>query len=822
MTLCLLALLAPLAPLPADVVHTRQKKTIEGKILDYPQHVEVTQADGKKVVIPRQDIACIEIAPNLIDCPEIIPFPADQVDKAVYDFISLESTLVGLPRPPDRKIVALEVFPAIRKSWELDLPGRIGDVVVCGKTLYLLQREESVDDTRKIKVAGAPFSRKVHKITVTAVDFVSGQAVFKFTVDNSEGKKELWEFAPGAPLLLASPDRVLLRVVKTGWPMDAKGNVDKSQTRSAVSHYTWDIKSRKLTENTESGLASDPKSRLFLYEDQLITLTPTGSLQFTLQSAGLSDGKPRWKTEDIGGRFHDIVGDQAYVMDNTHLYAWSLKTGKKVEKWAIQHSDGMIEAIDYDYVYHYRRKQEPRAIIGYDVRKAEKAFEIPIPERDDFKHERLVGHRLLYTDRGQTLRAFDTLQKKPMWEWKGPGTGILANLSLVGSGLTFLKDQRVHHVDLNSGATVWAVRGNFRGLVPVGEAGAVVYRMPLGMDILRRRPPPPEGARFFNANGTPLKYSLGEDAWSVPAVSGDLVYTLASSGTCYVLDAKKNEVAGTIRVSGSASTPLQAPFILENLLAVHAAGATHVFDAASRNRIFQSPDTPGRGERSPLTANGLLTLSGGAMVLSESGTGKRLWASQARGIRDFLVSGKKASAITGQGIARVDLATGETEDLCAAPPGVSILAEDGKRLYAAVGPFLAGEARPGDDFREIFKSPQQDAKVLFHFKGWMVATGGKVVFSHAGGEVAGIDPDARDESKRVVWSFPAPEFTSALLAHGGRVWFSAPGKGLFGLDAATGAEAWKAEVSDASLFTPFLFEGRPAFWSSEGWMIQPK
>lgn len=819
MTTCLLALLLPLAP---DVVNTRQKKTIEGRILDFPQHVEVTQADGKKVVIPRQDIAWIEIAPNLIECPEIIPFPADQIDKAVYDFISFENTLVGLPRPPDRKIVAVEILPKIRKAWELDLPGRIGDVLVCGRTLYLLQREESVDDTRKIKVAGAPFSRKVHKITVTAVDFVSGQTAFKFAVDNSEGKKELWEFAPGAPVLLASPDRALLRVVKTGWPMDAKGNVDKAQTRTAASLYTWDVKTKRLSENSESGLTSDPKARLFLHEDQLVTLTPTGSLQFALQSTGLPDGKSRWKTEDIGGRFYDIVGDQAYVMDNTHLYAWSLKTGKKVEKWAIQHSDGLIEAVDYDYVYHYRRRQEPRAIVGYDVRKAEKAFEIPIPERDDFRHEKLVGHRLIYTDRAQTLRAFDTLQKKLLWEWKGSGTGVMANLSLVGSGLTFFKDQKVHHLDLNTGALAWAVRGNFRGLAPVGDAGALVFRMPLGMDVLRRRAAPPEGARFFNANGTPLKFSLGEDLWSVPAGAGDLIYSLASSGTCYAIDLKKNEVAATIKVVGSATAPIQPPFLLKNRLAVSAAGATHVFDTGTRNRLFQVPDTAGRADRTPLIADGLLTLSGGLLQLSDGETGKRIWASQARGLRDFILSGKKASAISTQGLVRVDLNSGETDDTCASPPGVSLLAEDGKRLYAAVGPFLVGEARPGDDFRELYKSPQQDAKILFLFKGWLAATGGKVVFSHAGGEVTGIDPDVRNEDKRAVWSFPVPEFTSALLAHEGRVWFSAPGKGLFGLNAATGAEEWKLEVSDATLFAPFLFEGKPAFWSSEGWMIQPK
>ncbi len=815
-------LLALLAPFLADTVTTRQGKKHEGRILDYPQHIEVVPADGKKVAILKGDIAHIEIAPNLIECPEIVPFPFDLVEKAAYDYLSFERTLVCIPRPPGRKIVAIDILPKVQKVWDIDLPDRVGDPIFCGRTLHFIQREEFLDDSKKIRfgAGGVPVSKKICRLTVHAVDLGTGQTSWKLVIDNNDRKDLLWELPQTAPTLFVGPERAILRVLKTGWPMTPKGEVDKSNTKTFVTVYTYDTKAGKLIDTVDIMESLDLKSRIFLVEDQMILLTYTGGARFTLLSVGALDGKVKWKTEEIPGRIFDVVGDQAYAVDRTHLYAYSVKTGKALDKWSIQHSDGTIEAIDHNFVYYYRRRQEPRAIIGYDVRKAEKAFEIPMPERDDFKHEMLVGHRLLYTDRAQTLRVFDTLQKKLLWEWKGPGPGTLVNLSLVGSGLTFIKDGRVNHLDLNTGALAWAVRGNFRGIAPVGDAGALAHKLPMGTEILRRRITPPEGAKFFNASGTPLRFALGEDVWSAPALSGDLIYSIASSGTLYAIDPKKGDVAWSVKAAAAAPNPLLVPAAAKGRLAVYAGGSTHVYDTASKARLFQVSDVALRPDRATLTGDGLLTVTGAGVMLSDPETGKKLWDSQARRVRDFFLSGKKAYALTYTDIQEIDLATGETAETFKVPPNTSLVAVDGKRVFAAAGPHLVVEAVPRDECREVYKSSQQDLKVALRFKGALAAAGGKAIFSHAAGEVACFDPDARDDSKRTLWSFPAPDFTSALLVHGERVWFAAPGKGLLGLNAATGAVVWKADVSAASLFTPILHEGKPAFWSIEGWIMQ--
>ena len=208
-------------------------------------------------------------------------------------------------------------------------------------------------------------------------------------------------------------------------------------------------------------------------------------------------------------------------------------------------------------------------------------------------------------------------------------------------------------------------------------------------------------------------------------------------------------------------------------------------------------------------------------MLSEAGTGKRIWDAKARPALDFFLSGRKAYVLTPSEIRIIELSSGESEDTAKVPPQASLVAPDRKRIYVAAGPFLVGEAVPGEEFHEIFRSPQQDAKIQHRFKGALAAADGRLFFSHAGGEVVALNPDARDESRKILWSFPAPEFTSPLLLHGDRLWFAAPGKGLFGLNAANGSVEWKSEPGDAAAFTPFLAEGKPAFWSQEGWMIVP-
>jgi hypothetical protein len=93
-----------------------------------------------------------------------------------------------------------------------------------------------------------------------------------------------------------------------------------------------------------------------------------------------------------------------------------------------------------------------------------------------------------------------------------------------------------------------------------------------------------------------------------------------------------------------------------------------------------------------------------------------------------------------------------------------------------------------------------------------------VVYSHADGAVSYW----KDGAEKAEWNVTTLEFSSPVLVHGGRAWFAAISVGLAGVDLAEGTYKWKSAVGDAPLFTPILWEGKPAFWSSEGWLIPVK
>jgi outer membrane protein assembly factor BamB len=147
---------------------------------------------------------------------------------------------------------------------------------------------------------------------------------------------------------------------------------------------------------------------------------------------------------------------------------------------------------------------------------------------------------------------------------------------------------------------------------------------------------------------------------------------------------------------------------------------------------------------------------------------------------------------------------------------VTQLAAEGGRVFAATGPYGFGEAGSGIDFRPVFKSGLQNPGIAVKFRGALAAGAGHVYYAHADGVMSCFEGGA----EKTAWTFSAQGFTSPLLVHGGRVWLAAGGRGLYGLNAKTGAVEWSVEpVPDASAFTPFLWDGKPAFWSSDGWLV---
>ena len=136
---------------------------------------------------------------------------------------------------------------------------------------------------------------------------------------------------------------------------------------------------------------------------------------------GVKDGKKRWEAEPVTGTLHEITDEAAYASDLTHFHAISLKTGKRLEKPTIELAGGQVAEVEGGFAFLYRGRKAPKRIEIFDLKKAAAAFAVPMPEDDEYVHLRLVGNRLLYTDRMNRIHATDLGTRKEAWTWAGTG-----------------------------------------------------------------------------------------------------------------------------------------------------------------------------------------------------------------------------------------------------------------------------------------------------------------------------------------------------------------------------------------------------------------
>ncbi len=815
--LLLAVLLAP------DVVHARDGRKIEGRVHEYERFIEVEPFDPKArpVRLLRHEVLRIELAPNFVRCPEIVRFPFEHLEKIDYRYLSLRHVLVCLPQPPGKKVVGIDVVSG-RKIWEIELPNRVREPVLGGRTIYFMQRDREVDDTKKVKVQGVAFSKEVHRLTVSAYDLETLEPRWSQAFDNNDRKDLLWEFVPSLlPTLHLLPDRVIIRAVKLAFPMDKQGNVDKTNSQRFVTFTSYDPVQKKVASSVDSFEAAEMGGHPWFTSDAVVTQVYQGSARWRLACVSMKDGKIRWQSEYFtGGKIFDVTEEYAYVSDPTHLYAWSVKNGKKLANWVVEHVGGAIPEVDPNHVYLYRTKRPPRAIVGFDVRKGAEAWRIDMPDTEEFIHLLLAGHRLLYTDRSNAIHAYDTLAKKPMWKWTPAALGPITSPKVQGSALSFYKDGRITLVDLDTGRKIWEAKGSdWRSILQVGDAGVIGFKL-TGADVLHERKLP-RGAAFFSPTETPLRWALGGDAWSPPAFGPEALYTLSSGGQLAAVDLKERKLLWLHGLSKTPVAPLAPPAFHAGRVAIAVPPDLHVHDLDGKTRLFSVRHAPFRTDRAPdLVGGGLLTLTSAGLALTEMATGEKMWEVPVRGAQSYAVADNLGLVLASGSVQFVDLRTGSATQSAPVPRGAAAVAAAKGRAFVALGPFGFGEAVPDTEFRQAFKSRQQEAKTLLRFRGALAADAdGNVYYAHADGELSCFEGG----EEKTAWTFATSNFTSPLLVHGGRVWFAAPGQGLYGLNAKTGAVEWKVEpLPDAALFTPLLRDGKAAFWSTDGWMVAPE
>jgi outer membrane protein assembly factor BamB len=372
---------------------------------------------------------------------------------------------------------------------------------------------------------------------------------------------------------------------------------------------------------------------------------------------------------------------------------------------------------------------------------------------------------------------------------------------------------------LDTGQKIWEVRQPYQTILQSGDGG-IMGKQLQGHDLIRERPLP-KGAAFVTPTGTPLRFVIGDDAWSVPTLEKGILTTMSTGGQLASLDPKTKQIRWIQKVTTQTVSPLTAPIVHDGGIAVFAGGDTLCLDAEGKTKLASFRHLPLRPDRqAEVTPQGLLAVSPTAVAVVNLSNREKFWETPLHGVGAYAVSNSQVFVQTSQGLQILDLKTGAPGDVLAIPRSTSLLATDGKATWAATGPFGLYETSSDTEFKTLFKPQKQDPKMLLKgFRGALAAADGAVFYAHADGEVGRFEPGA----EKPTWTYETPGYTSSLLVHGGRLWFAAWGKGLYGLNLKTGVLEWNREgIHDANLFTPFLWEGKPAFWSTDGWLVTPE
>jgi outer membrane protein assembly factor BamB len=800
-----------------DVVVTRDNRRFEGRVLEIGQILEVEADDGRRSRLYRHEVARVEPGADFPRCPEVLPFPADLLDKVEYDYAAYRKILVALPRRGG-KIVAVDIAAA-KRLWELEVPDLLVPPMVAGSAIYFIQHKKELDETRKLKFGGSPMAKEVHRISVTAKDLESCETRWAQTIDNNDRKDVFWTVAANpAPTLHVLPDRVALRVAKDAWPVDASGNCDKTRPLKFATFVSFDPLQKRILSSVDSDDAAEAGGRPWFTPELVVLQAFINATSWRLVGVGAKDGKKRWESEPVTGTLHEITDELAYASDLVHFHAISLKTGKRAEKPVLELAGGVVADVEGGYAFLYRGRKAPKRIEVFDLKKGAVAFARPMPEDDEYVHLRLIGSRLLYTDRMNRVHALDLGTKKEAWVWAGAGPTFLQSPKLVGGGLGFYKDGRITLLDPASGQKLWDVKGNYRAVVPVGDEGFLAIRNP-GADLVRRRRLDREGL-FFTPTGAPLRYAWGgEESWSPPAVADGALYTLSSGGSVLAVNLSDRKVLWNERLSRTPVNPLSPPAVIGGAFIANLGGETQAWALSNKGRLYQARHIPLGPDRQFQVLDGLWFACATGVPVSgiDAASGKKMWDSTARGVVHYAVADGAIHAVSATQYHRIDAKTGAVADTWALPRGVTAAAAEGKRVILVSGPYGFGAPSP-EGVRTLWKARAADPKIAHRFKGQIAMAPEGVVYAHADGAVTYL----KDGAEKEEWNVATPEFTSPLLVHEGRVWFAAPQVGLAGVDLKEGRFVWKMAAADAALFTPVLWEGRPAFWSAEGWLIPAK
>lgn len=792
----------------ADVVHLRGGKQVAGRVAEFDSYIEIDTPDGKRRRIDRADIDKIVFEPRLLACPFPAPFPDESVLNGDFDFAGGGDVLVAMGRPPSKQILGFDPSTGAR-LWELSVEGRAAPPLFVGNLIYFARVQTVLDEKQKLRFQGANVSKDVCAITMTVVSARDGKEIWTQSWDNNDRDDILWTVPEGGLRFVTVGDRVVVRVQKKFWPIDKSRTLDKTQESFFVSYYVCDPEKKKFVKFETAEPVSSPG--LFFTEDLIVYATHPSTTNYRVHALALKDGKPKWSTEESEFKPVALTGDVLVLRDERQLALLSLRTGKRVDKWLVEHAGGTVVAVDHRQIYVFRNDRMPRVVLAYDLKNGKELWRIDMPDGDTYAYCGFAGSLLLYTDKFNNLIAYDTQLKKEAWRYTSSEQAQIQGMFRRGQALYLHKDAKLTMLDLATGTRFWQIRGEWTDIVPAGDF-SIVCRRRAGADLIREREVP-ANAVFLTKTRTPLRYVALDDRFTRPAFADGTLSFIGLRGVLY-----RSRMDGSLqetKISEPIDDPLP-PFAMPGVWGVTVGGKFVLHDKTGKElaRVPHSPHDPAN----PYFVSGdkLILATGGGVHCLNWKTGQKVWAVEGPAAAwGFTVAEDRLFVAESSRVHVLKMSDGTKVETIETPAGTSFAMPEGDRLLLAGGPLWTGSARRDMKYFHWQTKAKAEDSGAFRYRGANLYQPGRLIHASLDGRIVALETEKGSE----LWSRPTPKFTSPIALQGNTLYLVSYSEGLVALDVATGKEVLTVPVPDPEKWTPVEVDGKFHFWTTDGWLI---
>lgn len=811
---------APRAAGPADEVHLKNNTVLTGEAVEYDDKVLVLLADGTEKEVPRTSVSRISYSRDFIRFPVFEGYAHRLLDQHGTDIRTSAGRIIMSMGKRDVPVVVVDPTGKNPPA-EFLLPDRVGAPIIDGVWLYLLELKATFDDKQKVKIGAFEEPKKIHALTLHAINLRDMKEAYSHTFDNNDKKPLLWEFVEGVFPVVVRKDDLVLLAPKKGYPIDAKRVVDQSklQTTSTLHFIPKDPAKGKpvlidvpelfntgITETNDTIVWQEATQarRIFLYDIKRKKVKGEISVA---NGEGLAGA--------MGRLVYTVTPDALNAFDIAGTVAAPAKGGG----FPIPMKDGRIERLEPRWLVIRRGAEKGRpALEFYDPANGKQKFAVPYGVNNGLQWMGTHGKYLIFTDSRPALMAVNASTGEPFWlqDKFPPSPGL--SVARTGNTLYATHADRIHALDLHTGSFYWSAKTvGLQGVLPAG-------RNPVGYSFsslaIVREVSLPAGSKVLDPDGIPPVVRF-EVPWLAPPQSdGDLLRTVDAFGALRTVDTKTMAWDPPLPMC---KDPMNVPVLgLGPLSVCVSATGVVIFDRDQKKALVTYPvGSESLNQPIPRWGDLLVLRLPDNMLAYDLKARQELWKIPFGGPRTYpVIAGEKLYGITSAELLVMSAAKGKEEQRFkfasqSQYESVHVDAE-GRVVLRKRGEafFRRNQSLERDLWSYEAKgfTPQTSAG----FPGWILFAKDRYLFSNAGGSVVALEPGEGKE----LWKTETPKLTSTMLMHQEAVYFADYAGSLRALKIADGKDVFAPlPVAEPLKYTPMLWNGKVWFWSTDGLLL---